>query len=156
MICLTDAASIVVFQGSLLACQAIADQRQLSYKLHSTAQELNQQYPLNAKEGYQGLFEDGAGSINVRAIKVGTFVRIGALFLCISLETILKLSGATTQQKDTIYRTSFSFGCFKEKCSLKGHTCQCSNSPSCVRAVICSAAQTTLSMICCKNIATEP
>ena len=52
-------------QGSLVACQAIAEQRQLSYKYHSTAQELNQRYPLNAKEGYQGLFEDGAGSINV-------------------------------------------------------------------------------------------
>lgn len=76
--CLTDDTSIDVFQGSLLACQAIADQRQLSYKLHSTAQELNQRYPLNAKEGYQGLFEDGAGSINVCPINVGTFSRTGA------------------------------------------------------------------------------
>lgn len=50
-------------QGSLLACKQVAERRGLPHKVLSTAAELQAEYPMNAKEGYQGLFEPGAGSI---------------------------------------------------------------------------------------------
>ena len=52
-------------QGSLLACKQVAERRGLPHKVHRTAAELRAQYPMKAKEGYQGLFEPGAGSIKV-------------------------------------------------------------------------------------------
>ena len=50
-------------QGSLLQCQAVAERRGLSHRRYTTAAELQAAYPMNAKEGYEGLFENGAGTI---------------------------------------------------------------------------------------------
>ena len=52
-------------QGSLLQCQAVAQHRQLPHQYYASADELQARYPINAREGYQGLFEHGAGSIKV-------------------------------------------------------------------------------------------
>ncbi len=54
-----------ILQGSLLQCKAVAERRHLSHKCYITAAELEAEYPMNAKEGYQGLFETNAGAIKV-------------------------------------------------------------------------------------------
>lgn len=53
-------------QGSLLQCQAVAQRRQLPHQYYAAHHELQDQFPMNAKEGYQGLFEHGAGSIKAQ------------------------------------------------------------------------------------------
>ena len=72
-------------QGSLLQCKAVAELRQLPHRCHATAAELEAEYPMNAKQGYQGLFEAGAGAI-----------KVGVLFECstsiIRLYTVIELS----------------------------------------------------------------
>ena len=55
-----------LMQGSLLQCRAVAESRGLSHRRYTTAAELKAAYPMNAKEGYEGLFENGAGTIKVR------------------------------------------------------------------------------------------
>ena len=52
-------------QGSLLQCRAVAERRGLSHRRYATAAELQAAYPMNAKKGYEGLFENGAGTIKV-------------------------------------------------------------------------------------------
>ncbi|KAL0039386.1 hypothetical protein WJX79_005724 [Trebouxia sp. C0005] len=53
-------------QGSLLQCKAVAERRGLSHRRYATAAELQAAYPVNAKEGYEGLFENGAGTIKAK------------------------------------------------------------------------------------------
>jgi len=59
-------------QGSLLQCKAVAERRGLSHRCYATAAELQAAYPMNAKEGYEGLFENGAGTIKVSPCVLGT------------------------------------------------------------------------------------
>ena len=63
-------------QGSLLACKQVAERRGLPHKVLSTPAELQAEYPMNAKEGYQGLFEPGAGSIKVRKLNKPVFTQL--------------------------------------------------------------------------------
>lgn len=58
-------------QGSLLQCKAVAERRGLSHRRYATAAELQAAYPMNAKEGYEGLFENGAGTIKVSRFVLG-------------------------------------------------------------------------------------
>lgn len=60
-----------LLQGSLLQCQAVAERRGLCHRRYSTAAELQAAYPMNAKEGYEGLFENGAGTIKVSLCVLG-------------------------------------------------------------------------------------
>lgn len=63
-------------QGSLLACKQVAERRGLPHKVLSTPAELQTEYPMNAKEGYQGLFEPGAGSIKVCHLNNHVFTQL--------------------------------------------------------------------------------
>ncbi|KAL0053637.1 hypothetical protein WJX82_008652 [Trebouxia sp. C0006] len=81
-------------QGSLLQCQAVAERRGLCHRRYSTAAELQAAYPMNAKEGYEGLFENGAGTIKAKeavaamlklAQQAGLHIVQGERVICLSV-----------------------------------------------------------------------